>query len=123
MVTIAALALTGLALALPGTARPATGHVLIAKVGLHDAYKISLTFPNGKKVTSIPAGTYTFVVHDYSSIHNFALGSQTANKRLFTTGIPFKGTKTYKLKLIAGSYAFACSAHFQTMNGTFVVTP
>jgi plastocyanin len=73
-------------------------------------------------VRSIPAGTYSIVVHDYSKIHNFALGSQTENKRLFTGGIRWVGTKTYTVTLTPGNYAYACSAHFRTMNGTFVVT-
>ena len=103
-------------------ARPATNPTLIGKVGLHDAYRITLTFTNGKPVKSIPAGSYTFVVHDYSKIHNFALGSQTQNKRLLTTGIPWVGTKRYTLRLVPGSYAYACSAHYRTMNGTFRVT-
>jgi hypothetical protein len=95
---------------------------LIAAVGLHDAYTITLKSPDGRLVKRIPAGTYTIVVHDHSRIHNFALGSQTANKRLFTTGIPWVGVKRYTLHLVPGSYAYACSAHFRTMNGTFVVT-
>ena len=108
-------------LVLPAAAR--AGHpVLIARSGLHDGYTISLRTPGGKLVTRLPAGTYTIVVHDYSKVHNFALGSQTANKRLFTTGIPWVGTRSYTLRLIPGRYAYACSAHFQTMNGTFVVT-
>jgi hypothetical protein len=111
-----------LLLLVPVGARPAN-RVLVGKSGYHDAYKISLTFPDGRRVKSIPAGTYTLVVHDYSRIHNFALGSQTRNRRLITTGIPWVGTRTYTLKLLAGSYAYACSAHFRTMNGTFVVTP
>jgi plastocyanin len=107
-------------------ARPANP-ILIGKVGgarahHHNAYVISLRFPDGTAVTSIPAGTYTFVIHDYSRIHNFALGSQTANKRLFTGGIRSTGTKSYVLTLTPGSYAYACSAHFQTMNGSFIVT-
>jgi len=117
-----ALAFAAAALAVAPGASPATP-VLVAKVGLHDAYTIVLTFPNGRKVKSIPAGTYTIVVHDYSKIHNFALGSRTQNRRLFTTGIPWVGTRKYTLKLAPGSYAYACSAHFRTMNGTFVVTP
>jgi hypothetical protein len=119
--TFLAAALAGAALLLPGLAH-GQNRVLIAKVGLHDSFTISLRTPNGKLVRSLPAGTYSIVVHDYSKLHNFALGSQTANKRLFTTGIPWVGTRTYTLKLIPGSYAYACSAHFQTMNGTFVVT-
>jgi hypothetical protein len=114
----AALIACGLAFAV--TARSANP-ILIAKSGFHNKYVITLTFPNGRKVKSLKAGTYTLVVHDYSKIHNFALGSQTQNKRLFTTGIPWTGVRRYTLRLIPGSYAYACSAHFQTMNGTFVV--
>ena len=96
--------------------------MLIGKVGYHNAYQIALRTPDGRLVRSIPAGTYTIVVHDYSKIHNFALGSQTENKRLFTGGIRWVGTKTYTVTLTPGNYAYACSAHFRTMNGTFVVT-
>jgi hypothetical protein len=95
---------------------------LIASVGLHNAFTISMSTPNGKAVRSIPAGTYTIIVHDYSSIHDFALGSQTENRRLFTTGVRFVGTRTYTVKLTPGKYAYACSAHPYTMNGTFVVS-
>jgi len=116
------LTVAAAALAIAPGASP-SAPVLVAKVGLHDAYTIVLTFPSGRKVKALPAGTYTIVVHDYSKIHNFALGSQTQNRRLFTTGIPWVGTRKYTLKLAAGSYAYACSAHFRTMNGRFVVTP
>jgi hypothetical protein len=119
---LALAALLAAVLAPAAAARPSVTPTLIGKVGFHDAYRITLTFTNGKPVKSIPAGTYTLVVHDYSKIHNFALGSQTQSKRLFTTGIPWVGTRTYHLKLAPGRYAYACSAHFQTMNGTFVVT-
>lgn len=113
-------AATSVALLTPSAALPAIP-VLVARSGFHGAFKITLTFPDGRKVRSLPAGTYRFVVHDYSKVHNFALGSQTQNKRIFTTGIPWVGTRTYTLKLVPGSYAYACSAHFQTMNGRFVV--
>lgn len=109
--------------ALISSASATTNPVLIGRSGRHNSYVISLRLPDGTKVTSIPAGTYTFVIHDYSRFHNFALGSQTDNKRLFTTGIRWVGTKRYTLTLTPGTYAYACSAHFQTMNGTFTVTP
>lgn len=118
---IGALMCTGWALIPPATATSANP-VLIGRSGRHNAYVITLKFTNGKKVHTIPTGTYTFVIHDYSRIHNFALGSQTDNKRLFTTGIRWVGTKSYTLTLTPGNYAYACSAHYQTMNGTFVVT-
>jgi hypothetical protein len=118
---LAAAALAGFALAAAGSARPANP-VLVANVGYHNRFTISLRFPNGKLVQTLPAGTYSIVVHDYSRLHNFALGSQTENRRIFTGGIRGIGTKTYTVTLTPGAYAHACSAHFRTMNGTFVVT-
>jgi plastocyanin len=96
--------------------------VLVGKVGLHNAYTITLQMPDGKPVTSIPAGTYSILVYDYSKIHNFALGSITDNKRIFTGGVRTTGRKTYTVDLTPGSYAYACSAHPFTMNGKFTVT-
>jgi len=119
--TLLTAAIAGVALAAPGFAR-SQNPVLIARVGLHNSYTISLRTPDGKLVRSLPAGTYTIVVHDYSKLHNFALGSQTENKRLFTGGIRWVGKKTYTVTLAPGNYAYACSVHFRTMNGTFVVT-
>lgn len=121
MKPLAAAALVALSLAAASSA-PAANPTLVGKVGFHDRYSITLTFANGKRVKTLKAGTYTLVVHDYSSIHNFALGSQTQTKRLLTTGIPWIGTRRYTLHLAPGHYAYACSAHFQTMVGTFVVT-
>jgi len=95
---------------------------LVASVGKNDSFTIALKTQAGKRVTSLPAGTYTVVVHDYSQLHNFALGSVTAGKRIFTGSVLAVGTKTYRVKLVAGSYAFACSAHPSTMNGHFTVT-
>jgi hypothetical protein len=117
-----ALALAGVSLvfALPAIAK---NPVLVGRVGRHNSFRISLKFPNGRPVRSIPAGTYTFVIHDYSRFHNFALGSITQNRRIFTGGIRFVGTKRYTVTLTPGEYAYACSAHPQTMHGTFVVTP
>jgi hypothetical protein len=84
-------------------------------------FTIDLTDANGKHVDVLTAGTYTLLVHDLSDIHNFALGSQTTNTRLLTTGIEFVGDETFTLDLPPGSYAYACSAHFETMNGRFLV--
>src|SRR5579864_3611757 len=99
---------------LPGRA-DSTSTTLIGRSGRHNSFVITLKFSDGSRVQTIPAGTYTFVIHDYSRFHNFALGSQTANTRLFTTGIRWVGVKTYKLTLTPGTYAYACSAHYRTM--------
>ena len=84
-------------------------------------FTIDLTDADGKHVDVLTAGTYTLLVHDLSDVHNFALGSQTTNTRLVTTGIEYIGDETYTLDLAPGRYAYACSAHFETMNGSFVV--
>ncbi len=97
---------------------------LIATVGTpkaHNAYVITLT-ENGQPVTTLPAGTYSIQVRDYSSVHNWALGSITSSARLYTGSVKGTGTKTIVLTLTPGSYAFACSAHPFTMNGKFEVT-
>ena len=60
-------------------------------------FTINLTDANGKHVDVLTAGTYTLLVHDLSDVHNFALGSQTTNTRLVTTGIEFVGDETYTL--------------------------
>jgi plastocyanin len=101
---------------------PTTLPVLVAKTGFDDSFTITLETADGMPVTSIPAGQYSIVVHDYSKIHNFALGSVTQNTRIFTGSISGVGTETYTVTLTPGVYAYACSAHFQTMHGTFVVT-
>lgn len=111
-----------LALALAAEGRTQANPILVGKVGFHNAYKITLQMPDGTRVTSIPAGTYAIRVVDYSKIHNFALGSQTENRRIFTGSVRATGTKTYTVDLTPGKYAYACSAHPFTMNGTFTVT-
>lgn len=113
------MALLLLVLALAGSAQ---NPVLIGKVGFHNRYTITLQTPNGKPVTTLTAGTYSIRVYDYSTIHNFALGSMTENKRIFTGGIATTGIKTYVVTLTPGTYAYACSAHPFSMNGTFTVT-
>ena len=55
------------------SAAPAANPTLIGKVGFHDRYSITLTFANGRKVKSLPAGTYRLVVHDYSAMPNLAI--------------------------------------------------
>src|SRR3954452_21647816 len=55
MRTLIALAF-GLTLLVPASA-PAAGRTLVATVGAHEAFTITLT-QNGKRVHSLPAGTY-----------------------------------------------------------------
>ena len=70
-------------------------------VGKNNAYKISLSF-NGKVAKTLKAGTYTVVIHDDSSIHNYKLDGPHGKSWTFTS-VPFTGTKTFTLKPVAGS--------------------
>ena len=74
----------------------------------------------GAAVKTLKAGTYTLVVHDLSSEHNFHLTGPGVNK---TTSIGGTGTKTWTVKLKKGTYKFQCDVHaFDGMKGTFRVT-
>jgi hypothetical protein len=83
-------------------------------------YTISLKNANGKKVTTLKHGKYTFVVGDKSSIHNFTLNGPGAKNKTIT-GTSFVGTKTVTLTLKTGKYRFYCTVH-PTITGTFKVT-
>jgi plastocyanin len=95
-------------------AQSATPQKLIGTVGKNDAYKITLTTSSGKVVKSLAAGTYTVVIHDDSSIHNYELDGPHGKSWTFTA-VPFKGTKTFTLKLVAGAYKAYCAPHESMM--------
>jgi hypothetical protein len=102
-------------------ARPAMTHPkLIGAVGKNEAFTITLRTASGKLVRTLPAGTYTFVIHDFSSIHNFALNGPHGLSRTFT-GIAAITTKTATLRLTAGKYKYVCAAHPTTMFHFFTV--
>jgi plastocyanin len=83
-------------------------------------FTISLKDAHGKKVTTLKAGKYTFVVRDEANIHNFTLkGPGLNNKTITDTG--FEGTKTVTLTLKHGTYTYYCTVH-PTVSGTFKVT-
>jgi plastocyanin len=78
---------------------------------------------HGSQVKSLKAGSYSFVVADKASIHNFVLEKKkggTFEKEL--TSVPFTGTKTVKIKLSPGEYEFYCRPHESVMKGEFTVT-
>jgi plastocyanin len=84
------------------------------------SFTISLKNAQGKKVTTVKHGKYTFVVSDKSSIHNFTLnGPGIKNKTI--TGTGFVGTNTVTVTLKKGTYRFYCTVH-PTVTGTFKVT-
>src|ERR1700730_14000090 len=77
---------------------PAATPILKGTVG--PGFTITLT-KGGKKVTSLPAGTYTIVVADKSGIHNFHLTGKGLNK---STSVGGQGTSTWTVKLRKGTY-------------------
>jgi plastocyanin len=73
----------------------------------------------GKDVKTLKAGTYTLVVHDKSSIHNFHLIGPGLSKK---TTVPFTGSQTWTVKLRKGTYTYQCDVHAATgMKGKFTV--
>jgi copper binding plastocyanin/azurin family protein len=107
---------------LPGTAL-GDNATLTAIVGVDDGFNITLNDASGKKVSRIPPGTYTIVVHDESAIHNFHLASNFDATVDFKTGLEFVGTQTFTVTFRNHTtYAYACEPHWQVMNGSFLVT-
>ena len=109
-----------LAALVPSATADDTPTKLVGVVG--PEFKIDLQYPDGTHVQSLRAGKYEILVHDNSDIHNFVLGSKTTNQRLFQTEVPFVGDQTFTIDLPVGLYAYACSPHFDVMNGSFIVT-
>src|SRR5262245_61678157 len=119
----AAALVAGAALVAAGSAF-ATSHAAKApalKGTVGPGFTITLK-QNGRTVKSVKAGSYTFVVSDKSNIHNFVLEKShggTFEKQITT--VPFKGTKSVKVKLTPGEWEFYCSPHEETMHGDLTV--
>jgi plastocyanin len=110
------LALLGVALALAASGAAATPK-LVGTTG--PGFSIEVT-KGGKDVKTLKAGTYTLVVHDKSSIHNFHLTGPGVNKK---TSVGGTGTQTWTLKLKKGTYKYQCDIHAaEGMMGSFKVT-
>jgi plastocyanin len=117
---VAAFALIVLALAATAfAASQATHPKLLGVVGKNDAFKISLT-NKGKTVKTLKAGTYTFVIQDGSTIHNYELNGLNGKTWEFTS-VGFKGTKSITIKLAKGKYTAVCEPHASFMFQRFTV--
>ena len=115
-VVLPALAFT---LTARGAAEPG---VLVATVG--PDFTIRVDDAKGQRVNSVPEGAYTLLVRDLSSEHNFVLADKPAGLNLrIDSGVEFIGEKTFEIQLERGAYGFACSPHWQTMNGSLTVFP
>ena len=112
------LLLVGLPAAGAGATR-ADNPVLIGDVGANDSFAIGLTGPTGAPVRNLDPGTYTLLVHDRSTLHNFHLfGPGGVNA---ATDVDKTGDFTFTVTLVAGTYNFVCDAHVSTMKGSFTV--
>jgi hypothetical protein len=97
--------------------------VLDAVVGTNDAFEIAVNDAGGKLVTRLAPGTYTVVVHDRSTIHNFHLASNSDSTVDFRTDLDFVGDKEFTVTFLDGNrYVYACEPHFRTMFNSFFVT-
>ena len=111
--SLAAVAAT-LALVAPAAADARTYHGYVGP-----DFTITLTNAAGTRVTRIPAGLHTFVIHDNSSHHNFRLrrGATVLRK----TTVAFVGQRRWtNVRIRAGrTYTYDCVPHASSMRGTF----
>ena len=90
---------------------------LVGVVGTNDAFAISLSF-NGAPVHNLDPGTYTLLVHDRSSFHDFHLKGPGVD---VASDIEGTGDQTFTITLVQGTYTFQCDPHASSMHGTFTV--
>ena len=118
MKTICTLIAAGaVALLATSPAAPMATPRLVGTVG--PGFTISLKH-NGVPAKTLKAGTYTFVISDRASIHNFVLEGPGVERDITTA--PFTGTKTVTIKLRKGKYKYYCRPHESLMFGFVRVT-
>jgi hypothetical protein len=91
---------------------------LVADVGLGDSYAISLEDASGATVKHLDPGTYTLLVQDHSSLHNFHLDGPGVD---VSTDVESVETRTFTVSFVDGTYFFQCDAHVGQMHGSFTV--
>ena len=116
--------LAAVALTAAGTAFGHASSTPTLKGVVGPGYSIKLT-KGGKRIESLKAGTYKFVITDRSTYHNFTVEREKPSKpklEKHLTGTAFMGTKTVEMTLKPGSWSFYCSNHEAQMHGDFKVT-
>ncbi len=115
---VAAVAALGAA----GAATAASSATPTLKGTVGPGFTITLKDAKGKKVKTLKAGTYKFVITDKADIHTFDLRQLSGGKfRKEITGDAFTGTKTVTIKLTKGKWQYYCAVHPTTMFGNFTV--
>jgi hypothetical protein len=89
-----------------GKAAPPPPKPKVLKGSVGPGHAISLK-KGSATVKSLKAGKYTVKVRDRSAKLNFHLKGPGVSKK---TGVSFKGTKTWKLRLKAGKYSYKSDA-------------
>jgi hypothetical protein len=119
MRTIAAtLALATVALAFPVAEGAGARAGTVSLTGLvGPGFTISLK-NRTKTVKTLAPATYTFLVYDKSSIHNFHLTGPGVNRKTTVGGM---GSLRWTLTLRKGTYRYVCDPHASLMHGSFVV--
>jgi hypothetical protein len=92
--------------------------VLTGDVGLNDAFTITLTDASGAQVKHLDPGTYTLVIHDHSTFHNFDFSGPGV---AVATDVAFVGDQTATVTLTDGTYFYVCDPHASRMKGSFTV--
>jgi len=88
------------------------GKTLNGSVG--PGFDISLDGTDG-----LVAGSYTLVVNDQSSAHNFHLTGPGGVD--VSTDVGAEGEESFEVELRAGEYTFLCDPHASQMRGSFTV--
>jgi len=102
-------------------ARSAT-HVTTLNGTVGPGFTITLKL-DGKKVSTLKAGKYKFVVSDRSPMHNFEIEKKTGGEfEKEITDVSQTGTKTVTLSLTKGKWVYYCKPHEEQMFGVFRVT-
>ncbi len=68
---------------------------------------------------SLSPGSYTLVVDDQSSAHNFHLTGPGGVD--VATDVGAEGEESFDVELEAGEYSYVCDPHASQMSGTFTV--
>ena len=86
-------------------------------------FTISLKDSKGKKVRTLKAGSYKFVITDKADIHTFDVKQTSGGKfHKEITSDTFTGKKTVTIKLSKGKWQFYCAVHPTEMFGNFTVS-
>ena len=102
----------------PAAGARADNPVLVATVGSHDAFNISLKDAAGNVVRHLDPGTYTIQVHDLSTLHDFHLFGPGVDQ---ATSVDNIVDTTWTVTFVDGTYTFQCDAHPTLMHGSFTV--